>query len=194
MTFVFADPYHNCLCVKLMYLFRNISLRTRGMKTHTSPLTPAAEPNPEGGMTGAPRRVVLDTNAVLDWLLFDGPAVQPMKSAFSQGRLLPVTNDACFAELERVLHYPKLRLDTALRAALLTAYRAAAQWIDASAGADVPRCRDRDDQKFLDLAAAAHADFLVTRDARVLALSRRMEQRFGVRVVSQDGLNDILRA
>ena len=144
-------------------------------------------------MTGSPRRVVLDTNAVLDWLLFDGPAVQPMKAAASQGRLLPISNDACFAELERVLQYPKLRLDEALRAALLTAYRTAAQWIDAAAGADVPRCRDRDDQKFLDLAAAARADFLITRDARVLAMSRRMEKRFGVRVVTQDGLNVVLR-
>jgi uncharacterized protein len=145
-------------------------------------------------MTGPPQRMVLDTNAALDWLLFDGPAVQPMKAAVMQGRLLPITNDACFAELERVLHYPKLRLDEALRAALRAAYRAAAQWIDATAGEDMPRCRDRDDQKFLDLAAAARADFLVTRDARVLAMSRRMEKRFGVRVVMPDGLSEILRA
>lgn len=145
-------------------------------------------------MAGTPIKIVLDTNAVLDWLLFDGPAVQPMKAAVRQGRLLPVTNDACFAELERVLQYPKLRLDEARRAALLAAYRTAAQWIDATGGADVPRCRDRDDQKFLDLAAAARADFLVTRDARVLGMSRRMEKRFGVHVVMQGGLNDILRA
>jgi uncharacterized protein len=144
-------------------------------------------------MAGTPIKIVFDTNAVLDWLLFDGPAVQPMKAAVSQGRLLPITNDVCFAELERVLQYPKLRLDEALRNALLTAYRAATQWIDATADEDVPRCRDRDDQKFLDLAAAARADFLATRDARVLAMSRRMEKRFGVRVVMQQGLNDILR-
>jgi uncharacterized protein len=145
-------------------------------------------------MAGTPVKIVLDTNAVLDWLLFDGPAVQPMKAALEQGRLLPITNDACFAELELVLQYPRLRLDAALRAALLAAYRTAATWIDATAGEDVPRCRDRDDQKFLDLAAAARADFLVTRDARVLAMSRRMEKCFGVRVVTQDGLNAVLRA
>ncbi len=155
---------------------------------------PAAEPEPAGSMTDPPRRMVLDTNAVLDWLLFDGPAVQPMKAAVSQGRLLPITNDACFTELERVLKYPKLQLDEAPCAALLAAYRAVAQWSGAAAGADVPRCRDRDDQKFLDLAAAARADFLVTRDARVLAMSRHMEQRFGVRVVMLESLNDILRA
>jgi putative PIN family toxin of toxin-antitoxin system len=108
--------------------------------------------------------------------------------------LLPITNDACFAELERVLQYPRLRRDEARHAALLTAYRTTAQWFDATGGEDVPRCRDRDDQKFLDLAAAARADFLVTRDARVLGMSRRMEKRFGVRVVTQDGLNEILRA
>jgi putative PIN family toxin of toxin-antitoxin system len=178
----------------MVYLFQNISLYTRGMEIRTSQHAPAAEPTPAGSMTGPPRRVVLDTNAVLDWLLFDGPGVQPMIAAVKQGRLLPITNDACFAELERVLRYPRLRLDTAQRGALLAAYRTAATWIDAAAGEDVPRCRDRDDQKFLDLAAAARAHFLVTRDARVLAMSRRMEKRFGVRVVTQDGLNAILRA
>ena len=177
-----------------MYLFRNISLYTLGMEIRTSQRTPAAEPAPAESMTGQPRRVVLDTNAVLDWLLFDGPELQPTNAAVKLGRLLPITNDACFAELERVLRYPRLRLDEARRAALLTAYRAAVQWIDAAAGEDVPRCRDRDDQKFLDLAAAARADFLVTRDARVLAMSRRMEKRFGVRVVTLDGLNALLRA
>lgn len=164
------------------------------METRTSQRAPAAEPTPAGWLTGPPRRVVLDTNAVLDWLLFDGPAVQPMKAAVKQGRLLPITNDACFAELERVLQYSRLRRDEARHAALLAIYRTAAQWFDATGGEDVPRCRDRDDQKFLDLAAAARADFLVTRDARVLGMSRRMEKRFGVRVVTQDGLNEILRA
>ena len=91
----------------MVYLFQNISLYTRGMEIRTSQRTPAAEPTAAESTTGPPRRVVLDTNAVLDWLLFDGPAVQPMKAAASQGRLLPITNDACFAELERVL--PNLR-------------------------------------------------------------------------------------
>jgi putative PIN family toxin of toxin-antitoxin system len=177
-----------------VYLFRNISLCTLGSEPRTFQQAPAAEPEPAGPMTGSSRRAVLDTNAVLDWLLFDGPAVQPMKAAIEQGSLLPITNDACFAELERVLQYPKLRLDEAPRTAVLVAYRAAAKWVDAAAGDEVPRCRDRDDQKFLDLAAAAQADFLVTRDARVLGMARRMEKRFGVCVVMPDGLNDILRA
>jgi putative PIN family toxin of toxin-antitoxin system len=145
-------------------------------------------------MTGSPRRVVLDTNAVLDWLLFADPAAQPMSAAIGKGQLVPITNDACFEELERVLHYPKLRVAEAPRAALLAAYRTMAHWVDAAAVEGVPRCRDRDDQKFLDLAAAARADFLVSRDTRVLGMARRMEKRFGVRVLMQDGLNEILRA
>lgn len=138
--------------------------------------------------------MVLDTNAVLDWLLFDDPAAQPMSAAVTQGRLLPITNDACFAELERVLHYPRLGLDGARRDAVLAAYRESVQWIDASASGDVPRCRDRDDQKFLDLAAAARVDFLLTRDARVRGMSRRMEKRFGVRVLKPRHLSDLLRS
>jgi len=45
--------------------------------------------------------------------------------------------------------------------------------------ARLPVCRDRDDQKFLELAAAAGADCLVTKDRELLALSRRRKAQVG---------------
>jgi predicted nucleic acid-binding protein len=40
----------------------------------------------------------------------------------------------------------------------------------------LPQCRDPDDQKFLEAALAARADFLVTRDQALLELARRVRQ------------------
>jgi predicted nucleic acid-binding protein len=39
--------------------------------------------------------------------------------------------------------------------------------------ASLPRCRDPHDQKFLELALAAQADALVTKDQALLELARR---------------------
>ena len=37
----------------------------------------------------------------------------------------------------------------------------------------LPRCADPDDQKFLELALAARADVLITKDHKLLELARR---------------------
>ncbi|AJY43976.1 PIN domain-containing protein [Burkholderia humptydooensis] len=46
----------------------------------------------------------------------------------------------------------------------------------------LPKCRDRDDQKFLELAYAARADWLVSKDRALLKLTRRTERDFGFRI------------
>jgi predicted nucleic acid-binding protein len=40
----------------------------------------------------------------------------------------------------------------------------------------LPVCRDPDDQKFLEAALAARADFLVTKDQALLELAQRVSQ------------------
>ncbi|KVE29792.1 PIN domain-containing protein [Burkholderia singularis] len=46
----------------------------------------------------------------------------------------------------------------------------------------LPKCKDRDDQKFLELAYAARADWLVSKDRALLKLARRTERDFGFRI------------
>ncbi len=125
------------------------------------------------------RRIVLDTNIWLDWLVFRDSSVFHLQNAVSDGHAEVLIDAACEAELERVLGYPLGRhtLDAAAQAACLAECRRIARRIDAPAPeaerAQLPKCRDPDDQKFLDLALAVRADCLVTKDHALLELARR---------------------
>ena len=121
-------------------------------------------------------RVVLDTNVWLDWLVFDDPSIAPIKAAVAANRVELFTDTACEAELERALGYDlgKRAVDVA---ACIAECRRVARRIDSAAPeaerARLPACRDPDDQKFLEAALAARAEFLVTRDRALLELARR---------------------
>lgn len=135
-------------------------------------------------MPGPPARVVLDTNAWLDLLVFDDPRMRPVAAARAAGEVEFLMGDHGRHELQRVLAYPVLRLDADAAIAILARAREAARPVpDPAARTDVPRCRDPDDQPFLDLAVAAGARWLLTRDAELLRLAGRMRARHGVDVL-----------
>ena len=125
------------------------------------------------------RRVVLDTNIWLDWLVFHDPGMSFLKREVEEKRIEIVIDAACEAELERVLAYDLARhtLDAAAQADCLAECRRIARRIDSAAPEAerrlLPRCADPDDQKFLELALAARADVLVTKDHKLLELARR---------------------
>ena len=125
------------------------------------------------------KRVVLDTNIWLDWLVFRDPGMSYLKLAVEEHRAEIFIDAACEAELERVLAYDlaKHTLDAEARAACLAECRRIAKRVDTAAPEAerklLPRCADPDDQKFLELALAARADVLVTKDHKLLELARR---------------------
>ncbi|WP_323121581.1 putative toxin-antitoxin system toxin component, PIN family [Burkholderia alba] len=137
-----------------------------------------------------PRSVVLDSNVWIDILVFDDPATRPIRAALEAGTLVALIDARCLTELERVLDYPQFReraLDKA--AALATVARLARQVAspaqaaaDAAESRPLPRCKDRDDQKFLELAHAAQAEWLVSKDRALLKLARRTARDFGFRI------------
>lgn len=146
-------------------------------------------------------RLVLDTNVWLDWLVFDDAAVAPIRDAVAHGRAEVYINRATEAELERVLAYDlgKRSIDAGAQAKCMERCRSVAKRLQergnesahaaaAAAGgaaarvaagaasaafAGLPRCSDPHDQKFLELALAANADVLVTKDRALLDLARR---------------------
>ena len=121
-------------------------------------------------------RLVLDTNVVLDLVVFDDAEARPLRAAIGRGDAIVFTCDECLAELRRVLAYPRLALESAAQDAAFEGFRALAHRVArpaAQATTGMPRCRDADDQKFLALAWEVHADHLVTKDKALLELARR---------------------
>lgn len=122
---------------------------------------------------------VLDTNVVLDLFVWDNPAAEPLRALIRQGELQCLSDADCLGELVRVLTYPKLALEAAARDTILAEYaslcRVVASERPEHASPILPRCSDRDDQKFLTLAVRTGADFLLTRDNALLKMGKRMK-------------------
>jgi len=139
----------------------------------------------------APVRLVLDTNVWLDWLVFDDAQVAPIRTAQGAGAAAIFIDTACAEELRRVLDY-SLRKNVlapeaqarALAECLRVAQPVAAGELDKRALPPLPLCRDADDQKFLELARAARADYLLTKDRALLELARRKYAHTGFRIMT----------
>jgi uncharacterized protein len=127
-------------------------------------------------------RLVLDTNIWLDWLVFDDFSVAPLKQALHAGRVRIAINAACIDELRRVLAYPQFGLDAARQDALLTEVRCATMTIASTQVTPLPLCSDADDQKFLELARDAGADWLISKDKALLRLGGTRLLAAGFRV------------
>jgi putative PIN family toxin of toxin-antitoxin system len=123
-------------------------------------------------------KLVLDTNVWLDWLVFSNEALKPLQSMVDAGLAKIVIDEACDAELVRVLGYPlqKWTLDAAAQSAAIARFRRIAHRVNPQAPGRLPACRDPDDQKFLALAAGACAHSLITKDKDLLRLARARYQ------------------
>lgn len=129
--------------------------------------------------------LVLDTNVALDWLVFADPRFAPIAARIAAGEAEVITNAECHAEFCRVLAYPKLKLEEERQSLAAGEYAARTRLLPAlAAPRGLPVCRDPDDQKFLVLAAAAGAAWLITHDRALLALSRRLPSSVKARIAT----------
>jgi putative PIN family toxin of toxin-antitoxin system len=127
--------------------------------------------------------VVIDTNITLDLFVFQDPAIAPLREALEGDAINWLATEGMRDELARVLAYPQIvrrRVAAALpEREVLDAFDRHARIVPTAAKAPFT-CKDPDDQVFIDL-AAAHGATLVSKDAEVLCMTRRLE-RLGVRV------------
>jgi predicted nucleic acid-binding protein len=153
-----------------------VTLRPQGHSaTPTEP--PVTSPD-------APPGLVLDTNAVLDWLWFADPAMHGVAAAVVAGRCRWWVTQATRAELDHVLRHRLPPRPGADAAAVLDGVQ---RWGCAAPAPALPPalrlpCRDPDDQVFIDLAIATRAAWLLTRDRALLALAHRASAH-GVSIV-----------
>jgi putative PIN family toxin of toxin-antitoxin system len=132
-----------------------------------------------------PPEIVIDTNTVLDWLLFEDPAGLVVGAAVVTGQLTWVATSAMVDELHSVLSRPGFerwqarieptRMMTSQHCQIVTA--------QARGAAEQLHCTDADDQKFIDLALDRRAPWLLTRDKALLRLAKRAALQ-GVRVLT----------
>ena len=120
--------------------------------------------------------IVLDTNIVLDLLVFKDPLTQPLQAALSTGALRWISTPAMRDELERVLAYPQIAKRLAFYAllpeAVLAARDALVHTVAVADKAPVT-CKDPDDQRFIDL-AVAHRCTVLSKDHAVLCMAQRL--------------------
>lgn len=132
---------------------------------------------------------VLDTNVWLDWLLFDDPGAVHLRAAQAAGALTLVASAHTRAELAIVLARSAFGLGPAEVAARLAEHdRVTTVHARPAPGVCSLRCKDPDDQKFLDLAITCDATLLVTKDRALLRLAARMQRTYRVRVARPQDL------
>ena len=121
-------------------------------------------------------------DAWLDLLVFDDPALRGLAEVVASRALAIAIDARARAELERVLAYPALALDASARARLLDIADGLATRRDVAPRV-LPRCADPDDQMFLEIAVDAGARWLLTRDAALLRMARRMQREHGLAII-----------
>ena len=140
----------------------------------------------------APIKLVLDTNVVIDWLVFDDPYMNPLRQGVNDARIQVLTHPPAIEELERVLAYPQLKLAETRQVEIFARYLSQTVNAPMPEGfapkhlmmpGGFPRCRDRDDEPFLALAYHTRADALVSRDNAVFGLKSRAE-KFGLTILN----------
>ena len=126
-----------------------------------------------------PRPLVLDTNMVLDLLVFDDPAIAPLRALLANGELRWIADAAQRVELERVLGYPQIAPRVAFyglsSASVLAAFDAGVDYQPEAPAIPIV-CKDPDDQHFLAL-AVQHRALLLSKDKAVLVLRKRLALR-----------------
>ena len=143
----------------------------------------SCEVNTAQGATAVPaapssKAWVIDTNIVLDLWLFEDPATVPLRTALQKGDIVHLATASMRDELERVLTYPQIvkRMAKSQVQAQDILDRFDEHHLVAEPAAKAPyTCKDPDDQKFIDL-AVAHTAPLLSKDAAILCMKKRLQQ------------------
>ena len=136
-------------------------------------------PSSTGAASSAPA-VVLDTNVVLDWLVFNDPICALLATRLQARDLIWHATSAMRRELTSVLPRPQLaswRPDCEHILSVFDLWALISIDAPSALGTMSPRCRDPDDQKFIDLALSLGARWLFSRDRALLDLAKAARAR-----------------
>jgi putative PIN family toxin of toxin-antitoxin system len=130
-------------------------------------------------------RLVLDTNVILDLLVFKDPSAEPIRLLLDAKQVDAVRSKASMLELVDVIQRPTFKLSQEEQEMILQAWESVTRLLEKTAIESAPFiCRDADDQIFLDMAFSLRPALLLSKDLRVLEL-QATAQRHGIEI-SQD--------
>jgi putative PIN family toxin of toxin-antitoxin system len=136
-------------------------------------------------LTDIKPRLVLDTNVILDLLVFKDPAIEPIRLALDTKQVDAVRTPSSMAELIDVIGRPAFKLSQEDQANIVQAWESRSRLIENSTIEPAPfTCRDPDDQVFIDMAYSIRPAFLLSKDLRVLEL-RTIAKHHGVEISNQ---------
>lgn len=118
--------------------------------------------------------VILDTNILLDILVFDDQRAHPLRAALSNQELDALVTEDTLDELIDVISRPQFSLDKQKQAEILLQWQSWSRLVKQSDLQVAPwKCKDRDDQVFINLAFSFKPSTLISKDKLVLKLAKR---------------------
>jgi putative PIN family toxin of toxin-antitoxin system len=136
-------------------------------------------------LTDIKPRLVLDTNVILDLLVFKDPSAESIRLLLDAKQVDAIRTPASMAELIDVIGRPVFKLSREDQASIVQAWEASSRLLENTAIEPAPfTCRDPDDQVFINMAYSLRPALLLSKDLRVLELQAIAKQH-GVDI-SQD--------
>jgi putative PIN family toxin of toxin-antitoxin system len=130
-------------------------------------------------------RLVLDTNVILDLLVFKDPSAESIRHLLDAKLVDAVRSEASMLELIDVIGRPAFKLSSEDQEAIVQVWEASSRLLESTAIEPAPfTCRDQDDQVFLDMAYSIRPALLLSKDLRVLEL-HAIAKHHGVEISNQ---------
>ena len=144
-------------------------------------------------LTDMKPRLVLDTNVILDLLVFKDPTAEPIRHLLDAKLVDAVRSEASMLELIDVIQRPTFKLSQDDQETIVQAWESRSRLLENRVVEPAPfTCRDPDDQVFIDMAYSLRPALLLSKDLRVLEL-RAIAKHHGVEISSQyDCLSSLL--
>lgn len=120
------------------------------------------------------RRLILDTNILLDIFVFQDIKTQGLKQAMNDRQIAVFASQKTIAELADVIARPLFGLEPQQQNEILEQWQSISKFQDDASLPQAPwTCADADDQIFLDLAFQLKPAILISKDNALLKLANR---------------------
>ncbi len=116
--------------------------------------------------------VILDTNILLDIFIFEDARASELKNALLNQEIKAYSSKTTLEELADVISRPLFSVDSKKQVEIVQQWQALSQWIDEPNLEVAPwKCKDLDDQVFLNIAFTLRPSILISKDKEVLKLA-----------------------